>query len=120
MIAASTSKPSSNTDTGSKASAETSNTKTEPKKEVLTLSNSTVKDSGFGSMEVIGEAKNNDTSKHSATIKATFYDKDGKILGTAAGALNDVEPGLTKTFNLFTTDAVKGYATFKVEVDTLI
>lgn len=70
--------------------------------------------------QVDGEITNNDSGKHSATLKATFYATDGKIMGTATGAVNDVAPGETKTFSLMTTDSISGYATMKVQVDTLL
>lgn len=68
---------------------------------------------------VVGEATNNDSTKHTMTLKATFYDASGKILGTASGALNDLEAGQTKTFELLTTDTVTGYKDMKVQVDSL-
>lgn len=86
----------------------------------VVLSNETFKDIGYGMYGVDGEFKNNDTVKHSATIKATFYDATGKIMGTAIGAVNDVEPGDTKTYSLSGNDQVSGYATMKVQVDTLL
>lgn len=94
--------------------------KSQPTREKMTIANSTVKDKGFGIVEVVGEITNNDSTKHSATIKATFYDTEGKILGTAVGAINDVVPGQTKTFNLMSTDEISGYEEYKVEVDTLL
>lgn len=70
--------------------------------------------------KVVGEAKNTDDRKHTAVLKATFYDAAGKILGTASGVVSDVEPGDTKTFELGTTDDVSKYATMKVAVDSLL
>lgn len=70
--------------------------------------------------QVVGEVTNNDSGQHSATLKATFYDANGKILGTASGAVNDVAPGETKTFTLITSDNVTGYKDMKVQVDTLL
>jgi hypothetical protein len=92
---------------------------TETAKEKITISNSSAKNKGYGIWEVVGEAKNNDSTKHSGMLKATFYAKDGSIMGTAVGAVNDLESGSTKTFNLSSTDSVSGYANMKVEVDTL-
>ncbi len=117
----------SNTDTttnsnSDKSSGATSDTtpKAEPAKEKMTIKNSTVSDKGYGMTQVDGEITNNDSGKHSATLKATFYDADGKILGTASGAVNDVAPGETKTFSLMTNDSISGYKDMKVQVDTLL
>lgn len=107
--------PNSNSDTtGTQAS-----TPAETQKEKLTIKNSTFSESS-GFKQVVGEVTNNDTSVRSATLKATFYDASGKILGTASGAVNEVAPGETKTFTLITSDNVSGYKDMKVQVDTLI
>ena len=87
--------------------------------EKMTIKNSAYKDNG-GLKQVVGEITNNDTTKHSAIVKATFYAADGSIMGTAAGAVNDVAAGETKTFTLLTTDEVAGYKDMKVQVDTLL
>lgn len=91
----------------------------QPAAEKMTIKNSTYQEAN-GLKEVVGEVTNNDTGKHSATIKATFYDASGKILGTAVGAVNDVAPNETKTFNLLTNDDVSGHKDMKVQVDTLL
>jgi len=116
-------KPSSNTETvpnqEKNITSEAEPTE-QPRVEKMTISNSTANSKGYGVFEVIGEITNNDSVKHSATLKATFYDRENKILGTAVGAVNDVEAGQTKTFNLMTTDSVDGYSEFKVQIDTLL
>jgi cytoskeletal protein RodZ len=91
-----------------------------PQAEKMTITNSSVKPSQYGTTEVVGEIKNNDAAEHSATLKATFYGKDGKIMGTASGAVNNVAPGETKTFSLMTTDTIAGYDHLKVQVDSLL
>ena len=103
-----------------KSSGETTNNQSKPATEKMTITNSNAKDKGYGMWEVVGEVKNNDSIKHSAFLKATFYGDGGQILGTASGAVNDVTPGETKTFNLISTDSVTGYKEMKVQVDTLI
>lgn len=108
----------SNSDKTSTSNSTSSSTETA--KEKMTIKNSTVTDKGYGMNQVDGEITNNDSGKHSATLKATFYAADGKIMGTATGAVNDVAPGETKTFSLMTTDSISGYATMKVQVDTLL
>ena len=118
-IAASSGKKDSNTQSVNNGSKTTEASAT-PSTEYITISNSSAKKDAAGYWEVVGEAKNNDTTKHSATIKATFYKADGSIMGTALGAINDIDPGNTKTFNLMSTDDVTGYANMKVQVDTLL
>lgn len=104
-----------------KSSGETTNNQSKPAvTEKMTITNSNAKDKGYGMWEVVGEVKNNDSIKHSATLKATFYGDSGQILGTASGAVNDVTAGETKTFNLISVDSVTGYKEMKVQVDTLI
>ncbi len=110
----------SNSDKTSASNSSSSSSSTETAKEKMTIKNSTVTDKGYGMNQVDGEITNNDSGKHSATLKATFYAADGKIMGTATGAVNDVAPGETKTFSLMTTDSISGYATMKVQVDTLL
>ncbi len=105
--------PNSNSNTSATSPAQQS------QKEKLTIKNSKYQEAN-GLKEVIGEVTNNDGSKHSATLKATFYDANGKIMGTASGVVNDLAPGETKTFNLLTTDEVTGYKDLKVQVDTLL
>lgn len=113
------SNPSSNSTTTSNTAATPSTTAQTAKTETLTITNSSAKHtSGF--WEVVGEVKNNDSIKHSAILKATFYASDGSIKGTASGAVNDITAGDTKTFNLMSGDDVTGYKDMKVQVDTLL
>lgn len=106
--------PNSNSDTNNSAS-----TGQTPQKEKVTIKNSNYSEAN-GLKQVVGEVTNNDSGQHSATLKATFYDANGKILGTASGAVNDIAPGETKTFTLITADNVTGYKDMKVQVDTLL
>lgn len=113
----------SNTNTVPNSNSDAANTtpaqQAQPQKEKLTIKNSTYSDAN-GLKQVVGEVTNNDTGQHSATLKATFYDASGKILGTASGAVNEIAPGETKTFTLITADNVTGYKDMKVQVDTLL
>ncbi len=112
----------SNTNTVPNSNSETNNsgsTAQTQQKEKLTIKNSTYSDAN-GLKQVVGEITNNDSGQHSATLKATFYDANGKILGTASGAVNEIAPGETKTFTLITADNVTGYKDMKVQVDTLL
>lgn len=92
---------------------------TQPANEKLTIFNTSFS-AKAGYSEVVGEIKNNDGIKHIASLKATFYDVKGKIIGVAIGTVSDLAPGETKTINLMTTDSVAGYATMKVQVDALL
>lgn len=111
----------SNTQTVKGSNSDTTAQTSKPAAETdkLTIKNSSYSDAN-GLKQVVGEVTNNDSGKHSATLKATFYDASGKILGTASGAVNDLAPGETKTFTLITADDVTGYANMKVQVDTLL
>jgi len=62
------------------------------------------------------EVTNHDTVEHSATIKATFYGPDGKIVGTADGLVNQLRAAGTKTFSM---QSIPDHARAKVEVDTI-
>ncbi len=116
-IASSASK--SNTQNVPSGNASQQNSEQKPASEKMTIKNSAYQEAN-GLKEVVGEITNNDTTKHTATIKATFYDASGKILGTAVGSVNDVASSETKTFNLYTNDEVAGYKDMKVQVDTLL
>ena len=62
----------------------------------ITVDNYDVVPSGYGT-EVQGEATNNDSVEHSASIKATFYNESSRIIGTADGMVTQLAPGETKT-----------------------
>lgn len=112
--------PNSNSDKTNSDTKTTDTKKSEPAKEKLTIKNSVASDKNYGMIQVDGEVTNNDSTEHSATLKATFYDADSKILGTASGAVNDLALGETKTFSLMSTDKIDGYKDMKVQVDTLL
>jgi hypothetical protein len=97
------------------APAPTSASRPTPK---ITVSNYDVVPGGYGT-EVQGEATNNDTVEHTASLKATFYDESGKILGTADGIVTQLAPGETKTFTLISTSTVPQHARLKVQVDAI-
>jgi TIR domain len=84
----------------------------------ISVDNYAVVQNGYGT-EVQGEATNNDTVEHSASLKATFYDASSKIVGTADGVVNQLAPGETKTFTLMSTNAIRQYARLKVQVDAI-
>lgn len=97
------------------APAPTSASRPTPK---ITVSNYDVAPGGYGT-EVQGEATNNDTVEHTASLKATFYDENGKILGTADGIVTQLAPDETKTFTLISTSTVPQHARLKVQVDAI-
>lgn len=74
----------------------------------------------LGMTMVYGEVKNNDTKAHSFTVKVTFYDDAGKIIGTASGAVNDLNGGETKLFSAIGTDDISSATSQKVQVDTTV
>lgn len=74
----------------------------------------------MGITNVIGEAVNNDNQAHSFTLKISFYDKDKKLLGSAVGAVNDLNGGETKIFNAMTTVDYTKSDSYKVDVDTIV
>ena len=71
---------------------------------------------GITGRELHAEATNHDSIEHSATIKATFYGAEGRIVGTSDGLVNQLRPGRTKTFSL---QGVPDHARAKVEVETM-
>ncbi|HZR52248.1 MAG TPA: FxLYD domain-containing protein [Streptosporangiaceae bacterium] len=84
----------------------------------ITVDNYDVVPSGYGT-EVQGEATNNDTVEHSASLKATFYNESGKILGSADGIVTQLAPGETKTFTLISTNAILQHERLKVQIDAV-
>jgi hypothetical protein len=67
--------------------------------------------------ELHAEATNNDTAEHTATIKATNYGAEGRIVGTSDSVINQLDAGRTKTFSM---NAVPDHVRAKVEVDMII
>jgi len=74
----------------------------------------------YGITTVVGEAVNNDDKAHSFTIKVSFYDKDQKLLGTASGAVNDLNGGDMKIFTAMGSDDYSKADSYKVQVDTIV
>lgn len=81
----------------------------------ITIANISVIAGPLGT-ELHGEATNHDTIEHSATIKATFYSGNGKIVGTADGLVNQLRAGGTKTFSM---QSIVDHDRAKVEIDTI-
>lgn len=92
---------------------------TENKKEPIVFSNIVMKNTaGFSTIE--GEAKNTDTEGHSFTLLVGLYGANNKLLGVAAGALNDISAGDTMTFSAMGTEFPKGVKSYKAQVDTMV
>jgi hypothetical protein len=63
--------------------------------------------------------KNDGKAPNGASVKATFKDSGGTIVGTANGYVSDIIPGRKKAVQLFSSDKVSGDATVKVEIDNI-
>jgi len=103
----------------SKEIAKPVSTTPEVKKDDISFSNILVT-SNSGTTTVNGEAKSNDGKKHSFTLKVSFYDKTKKLLGTAMGSVNELQPADTKIFTAMATEDFSKSASYKVEVDTMV
>lgn len=72
-----------------------------------------------GMTNVNGEVKNDDTKAYSFTLKVSFYDADQKLLGTAIGAVNDLNGGEMKLFAAIASEDYTAAKSYKVQVDTI-
>lgn len=63
--------------------------------------------------------KNDGKAANGASIKATFKDDSGTIVGTANGYVSDIVPGRKKAVSLFSSDKISGDANVKVELDNI-
>lgn len=84
------------------------------------LGNFTVKKRDGGMAEVHGEAQNSGSKRRSAILRATFYDRAGKIMATSTGGVHQVGPGEVKVFTIRVRDDVSGYGKLKVDVHALL
>lgn len=68
------------------------------------------------STDVVGELANeSNTPLELILLGATFYDQDGRIVGTASGSVNGLPGGATKSFRLASVGVVPNAASFKVQ-----
>lgn len=88
------------------------------KQEAISFSNF-VSHTDYGMTTFEGEAKNNDTTEHSFTITVSYYDANGKLLGTGTGSVSKISPGDTKTFTAISTKDFSQAASQKVQVDSM-
>ena len=65
----------------------------------MTLRNTSALQTRFRT-EVHGEVANGTAAVRTLSLKATFYDDSGQIIGAATGIVEDVEPGVMNTFTL--------------------
>lgn len=98
---------------------DTADNTVDEKQEGIEFSNVLI-NTDMGMTMVYGDVKNNDTKAHTFTVKVTFYDNAGKIVGTASGAVNDLNGGETKLFAAIGTDDISSAESHKVQVDTMI
>jgi predicted nucleotide-binding protein len=85
---------------------------------LITLANIAVMDTGRrGRYEIHGEAINSDNIEHSASVRATFYDAERKIVGAGHGFVSQLAAGQTKAFSFKSDGDVTGYASMNVQVD---
>ncbi|MDX3191242.1 nucleotide-binding protein [Streptomyces sp. MN03-5084-2B] len=82
------------------------------------LDNFSVTRDRLGMHTVHGEVRTVGTAVSWLLLKATFY-ADKKIIGTATGSVQDLEPGETKTFSLTTTDDVSHYDDYRVQIEAV-
>lgn len=93
---------------------------TENNKEIPIEFSNTIMNTNTGITTVEGEAKNKDNKPHSFTIVVGFYDENGKLLGTASGAVNDLNAGDTKTYSAIASGDYSNAKSVKVQVDTMV
>jgi TIR domain len=82
----------------------------------ITISNVSIVSTRQG-RELHGETTNNDDVEHTAFVKATFYDAEGGIVGTESAPVNQLRPGVTKTFSM---RPIPDHHHFKVQIDMLV
>ncbi|MDQ0188275.1 hypothetical protein JI721_15145 [Alicyclobacillus cycloheptanicus] len=85
----------------------------------ISYSDVIVKSDGAGGTEVDGLATNNSTQTHSFFIVVSFFDANGKLLGVANGAVNDIEPGQSITWQALANGDYTNAASNKVETQDL-
>ncbi|WP_410604858.1 TIR domain-containing protein [Amycolatopsis sp. lyj-90] len=85
----------------------------------IAIDNFSATSTSYGT-EVYGEATNVDSSEHTVALKATIFDNQGKIAGTAGGVVNQLSPDETKTFTLTSSVQLPVDYRLKVQVDTVV
>ncbi len=80
--------------------------------------NNLVYRNSYGMTTVSGEVTNSGTKSHEFTYIITFYDENKKMIGTATGVINNIEPNQTKTFESVTMDDVTGAKSYRANIDS--
>lgn len=88
------------------------------KKDDFEFTNVVIKES-YGYTKVQGEIKNNTSITKSLSFKVAFYDSTGKLMGTAQGFVNSLKAGEMKTFEALASEWYEGYASYKIQVDSV-
>ena len=93
---------------------------TDPDEAKLTIDDSSINvERTKWSTTVYCFVKNDGKAPNGASVKATFKDDSGTIVGTANGYVSDIEPGEKKPVQLFSSDKVPPESEVKVEIDNI-
>jgi hypothetical protein len=79
-------------------------------------SNITIK-TNSGYTKAYGEVKNIDSINHSFSIVITYFDMDGKIMGTGMDFISDLQPGQVKTFEAGSIEDFSTFKTYKLQIE---
>lgn len=82
-----------------------------------TFSNYSLKKDQY-STKVIGEITNHGADKLAISFKVNFYDKNGKLLGSAIDTLNNIASGETKTFEAISLETFTDIDHYSFQIDT--
>ena len=85
-------------------------------KEFAEWSNITIK-TNSGYTKAYGEVKNIDTINHSFSLVITYFDSDGKIMGTGMDFVSDLQPGQLKTFEAGSLEDFSQFKTYKIQIN---
>jgi hypothetical protein len=71
---------------------------------------------GSGTVQVSGLVRNPESVARSAVLTATLYDASGRVIGTAVGAVLNVQPNDTKPYTLYSESTAESVARAHVAV----
>lgn len=78
------------------------------------------KSAGFGLYTVLGEARNIGPVVQIGFLTATYRDSAGNIIGSASGAVSQLDEGETKTFTLNSNDDLSRATQWQVQTDSTL